>query len=92
MADQILQKDKILKDSDSSVVQWEMCYSVESGADTNTFVVVVEASEMTDPTDEAEAKTLANTKATALKTAWVTALANSNTPTTTSTTPDTVTL
>lgn len=59
---------------DSSVRQWSFSYTVESG-DTpprlNNFCVTVLASEMTTPTDEAEAKTKANTKASAIKTAWL---------------------
>lgn len=73
MADQIVSCTKELNE-DASVKQWTFSYSVES-ADTpprvNTFCVTIPASEMTTATDENEAKTKANTKAAAIKSAWL---------------------
>lgn len=70
MADEITRCDKILNDDDS-VRQYDFSYSVVDGARTNSFCVTVLASEMTDDEDEAEAKTKANVKAAAIKTAWL---------------------
>jgi predicted nucleic acid-binding protein len=74
MADQITKCD-VIKDSESNPIQYDVEYSVESGSDTNTFCVVVLASEMTDSTDTDEVKTKANVKAKAVKDAWVADLA-----------------
>lgn len=70
MADEILKCDKIL-DSENAVVQYDFSYQVTDGERTNNFCVVVLASEMTDPTSSTEAKTKANVKAAAIKTAWL---------------------
>ena len=74
MADNIDKADKELN-SDSTVKCWHYSFSVESGSDKNSFAVVVQASEMTDPTDKAEATTKAKAKATTIKNDWVTDLA-----------------
>lgn len=70
MADEITQCSKIL-DEGGAVVQYDFSYNVEDSGRTNSFCVTVLASEMTTPTDEAEAKTKANTKASAIKTVWL---------------------
>lgn len=75
MADQILSSTKLVDSDNVTVLSWEYSYSVESGEDTNQFCVVVAASEMTDSTSETEARTKANTKAAAIKAAWVATLA-----------------
>jgi hypothetical protein len=72
MADQILGSYKC---GEAPPCWWEFSYLVESAGKTNQFCVVVKADEMEDATDAAEAKTLANAKASAIKTAWVAALA-----------------
>lgn len=74
MADTITRAEKETN-ADTTVKSWQFSYSVESGANKNSFVVVVLASEMTDATDGTEAKTLANAKAVTKKAAWVAALA-----------------
>lgn len=73
--------DKITKitredNPDTSVKQWTISYDVEDGADKNSFCVTVKAEDMTDATSESEAKTAANTKASTIKSAWVTEKAN----------------
>lgn len=67
--------------ADSSVKCWHISYEVEDGADKNQFVVVVLADDMTDATDAAEAKTLANAKAATIKSDWVTAKAEASSST-----------
>ncbi len=57
---------------------YHIAYDVEDGGDKNSFCVVVKAEDMTDPDDEAEAKTLANAVATTMKADWVTAKATAN--------------
>ena len=76
MADIITHADKELN-ADTSVKCWHISYDVDDGGDNkNSFVCVVNADEMTDATDAAEAKTLANAKALAIKTAWLATLAD----------------
>ena len=70
MADEITKCDKILDDG-GAVIQYDFSYNVEDSGKTNNFCVTVLASEMTTATDEAEAKTKANAKASAIKTAWL---------------------
>lgn len=70
MADEITKCDKILNE-DTSVKQYDFSYRVEDSGKVNTFCVTILASEMTDDEDEAEAKTKANVKAAAIKTAWL---------------------
>lgn len=65
--------------SDASVNSYHISYEVEDGGDKNQFVIVIKASEMTLDTDVVEAKTLANVKAAAIKSAWVTSKATSST-------------
>lgn len=91
MSDQITQSVKCLN-ADTSPCHWEFSYSVESGANKNSFCVVVDASEMTDATSETEAKTKANVKAKAIKDAWVASLADAKTITPDITVPEDVTL
>lgn len=69
MADKIT-KCSVIKE-DSTVIQYDISYEVESGQNKNQFCVTVLASEMTDPTDADEAKTKANTKAKTIKDAWI---------------------
>lgn len=57
--------------ADSSVKCWHISYRVEDGSDVNNFVVVILAEDMTDASDAAEAKTLANAKASTIKSDWV---------------------
>lgn len=71
MADKIVRIDKDLKASDSTIQSWDICYEVEDSGDINTFVVNVKGDDMTDRTDQAEAESLANVKAKAIKDAWV---------------------
>lgn len=73
MADQIVGSYKC---GETPPCWWEFSYVVESDGKTNNFCVVVKAEEMEDETDAAEAKTLANAKASAIKTAWVASLAS----------------
>lgn len=61
--------------ADTSVQCYHISYEVEDSGDKNQFVVVIKAEDMTDSTDAAEAKTLANVKAAAIKSAWVAAKA-----------------
>ena len=62
---------------DTSVKAWHISYEVDDGGDNkNSFVIVIKAEDMTDATDAAEAKTKANVKAGAIKTAWLSALDN----------------
>lgn len=63
-----------LKDADNNIVQYDVSYEVEHDTLTNTFCVVVMASEMTTPSDVTEAKTKANAKASVIKAAWVDSL------------------
>lgn len=57
---------------DAGVVQkYAIFYKVEDGANSTEFAVEVYAREMTDPDDTAEAKTLADVKATAQKAEWI---------------------
>lgn len=70
MADEITRCEKILDESDN-VVQYDFSYSVENAGKINTFCVTIKASEMTDATSSSEAKTKANVKAAAIKSAWV---------------------
>ena len=78
--------------ADTSVKCYQISYEVEDAGDKNQFVVKIEASEMTLDTDENEAKTLANTKASIIKADWVTAKANNTTYTDESTLEGVVTL
>lgn len=74
MADEIKSCNKVL-DEASAIVQYDFSYVVSDPDDANrvnNFCVTVSASEMTDPTDANEAKTKANTKAAAIKSAWLT--------------------
>lgn len=73
MADSIVSFLQI-KDADNNVVQYDVSYTVVHASLENNFCVVVKAEEMTLATDVAEAKTKANVKAAAIKTAWVAAL------------------
>ncbi len=57
---------------------YHIAFEVEDGGDTNQFCVVIPAADMTDPNDEAEAKTLAVAIATTKKADWVTAKATAN--------------
>lgn len=91
MADQILQSTKCLN-ADSSPCHWEFTYDVVNGELHNSFCVLVMAEEMTDPTDEAEAKTKANVKASEIKTAWIATLADAKILTPDITAPQDVTL
>jgi hypothetical protein len=70
MADEITKCDKILNEDDS-IKQYDFSYRLEESGKVNTFCVTVLASEMTTPSSEAEAKTKANVKAAAIKTAWL---------------------
>lgn len=91
MADEI--KEIVREDkSDASLHCWHVSYEVEDGGAKNSFVVVVLPEEMTTESSEAEAKTLANAKATTIKADWVTAKATASTNTTTTDTPESVTL
>lgn len=74
MADRIVVWNT-LKDAEDNILQHEASYVVESDTKENRFVVVVKASEMTDPADLTEAKTKANLKAKDIKDAWVAAMA-----------------
>lgn len=65
--------------ADATVKRYHISYEVEDAGDKNQFVVVVQASEMTLDTDEAEAKTLANVKAAIIKADWVTAKVTNST-------------
>ena len=78
--------------SDSSVHCWHIPYEVEDGSDKNNFVIVVKASEMTVPTSESEAKTLADAKAATMKSDWVTVKTTATTNTETTSTDENVTL
>ena len=79
--------------SDATVKCWQLLYAIDNGAGkTNSFVVVVLASEMTDPTDASEAKTKANAKATVIKDNWITALTVATTQTNDATIEGAVTL
>lgn len=79
MADLITKCNKTL--DGETVIQWDISYEVESGANKNHFCVVVLPSEMTTPTSADEAKTKANVKAKAIKDAWVADLPEyANTP------------
>ncbi len=49
---------------------YHVAYKVEDSGKTNTFCVVVHATDMTDPNDEDEAETLANVQATTKKANW----------------------
>lgn len=49
---------------------WDVSYEVEKNSLKNSFCVTVLKSEMTDPDSDTEARTLANTKAAAIKNAW----------------------
>ena len=69
MSDKITTCTKVLDGTD--VIQYDISYAVENGANKNQFCVTVLGSEMDDPTDAAEAKTKANVKAKAIKDAWV---------------------
>jgi hypothetical protein len=69
MSDKILACNKIL--DGATVMQYDISYEVESGANKNQFCVTVLASEMTDSADTNEAKTKANVKAKVIKDAWV---------------------
>ncbi len=91
MADTIRRADKE-SNADASVKCWHISYDVESGVSKNSFVVVILASEMTDATSATEAKSLANAKATLLKTDWVASLATASTLTTDATLEGVVTL
>ena len=73
MADVITQATRE-NNSDTTIKCWHISYDIQSGGNTNSFVVVIRAEEMTDPTDKAEAKTLANAIASTKKSNWVTAL------------------
>jgi hypothetical protein len=75
MSDKITQAVAI-KDGET-VVQYDISYDVYHDGKANSFCVVVSAAEMTDPSDEAEAKTKANVKAKAIKDAWVAGLPGS---------------
>lgn len=73
MADEIVVCNKIL-DENGDVVQYEFSYNVIDPNDAthaNSFCIVVKATEMTDSTSSSEAKTKANVKAAAMKTAWL---------------------
>lgn len=91
MADLIKRADRE-DNADTTVKCWHISYNVESGSNKNSFVVVVLASEMVDNTDAEEAKTLANAKASIIKSNWVTALSSSETLTNDATIEGTVTL
>ncbi len=80
MADKILNATRE-DNADTSVKCYHVSYEVEDAGDKNQFVVVVLAEDMTDDTDEAEAKTLANAKASTIKADWVTLKANDSTNT-----------
>jgi hypothetical protein len=82
MSDKITGSSKCLN-PDNSPCHWEFSYDVEHETLTNQFCVVVKAEEMDEATSESEAKTKANVKAIAIKTAWIASLANAKT-----TTPD----
>ena len=92
MADEIIRIDKNLKDSDSTVESWDICYKVEDGADTETFVININGDDMTDRTDQSEAETLANTEAATKKSDWITRKADKSSFTNVTTTPKSVTL
>jgi len=68
MSDKITACNKIKVGGEIS--QWDFSFDVEHGQKKNQFCVVILASEMTDPTDKAEAKTKAKVKAKAIKEAW----------------------
>ncbi len=57
---------------------YHVSYDVEDAGDKNQFCVVILASDMTDPDDETEAKTLANAKASTIKADWITAKATAH--------------
>jgi GTP1/Obg family GTP-binding protein len=67
MADKIVALNKL-------DVQWDVSYEVEKNSMVNSFCVVVMKSDMTDPEDLDELKTLANAKASELKAKWVASL------------------
>jgi len=69
MSDRITACTKVLEGS--TVVQYDVSYEVESGANKNQFCVVVLSSELTNPADTSEVETKANVKAKAIKDAWV---------------------
>ncbi len=72
MVDQIVSS---MKCGETPPCWWEFSYTVESAGKTNNFCVRVNADEMDDVTDAAEAKTLANAKASTIKADWVASLA-----------------
>lgn len=89
--------DKILKAvredlDDGNCHCYHLTYEVEDAGTKNLFVVVIKASEMSDPEDAQEAKTLANDKAAVIKTDWITAKATANTNTNKATLEGPVTL
>lgn len=73
MADEIINGRVHKKAGDNSVIKYEFTYYVEDGGEHTFLPIEVTAGEMTDPTDAAEAKTLANAKATTDKATWITA-------------------
>ena len=91
MVDTIVKADRE-DNSDATVKCWHISYDVEDSGNKNSFVVVILAEDMTDATDAAEAKTLANAKATTIKADWVTALTTASTLTNDATLEGTVTL
>lgn len=70
-------EDKIIRidredNPDESVHQWSFCYKVEDGGETNKFSISIPGA---DATDESDAKTQANIKASVIKSDWVIAKA-----------------
>lgn len=92
MADMITSSSKCTESDAVTMCHWEFSYDVESAGKHNSFCVVVKADEMVDATDGDEAKTLANVKASAIKTSWIAALADADITTPEITVPESVTL
>jgi len=78
MADKIF-KCTTLKDGET-VLRHLLYYQLESGDDSTHVEIVIEADEMDTSSDMAEAKTLANAKASTYKTDWVASLSAAPTP------------
>lgn len=78
MADKII-NCRTVRNSDNSVDAHIVYYEVENGADKTTLSILIKGSDMTDPEDMDELKTLANAQADIDKTAWVATLSTKQT-------------
>lgn len=67
------------KNASNVIVSHRVLYSVESGSNKAQLMIVVKASEMTNPADDTELKTKADAKAVIEKAKWVTRMATQNT-------------